>query len=311
MPKNKVTFADLISVDRGNFVVADEHMPYILELMKRAGSSHDRDFHQLVGQGIREPIRQLAAYQSWTDMFFVPWNLSDTDDNRIPIDDPIAVAWITHPEGEVFPVRPNLKWTRPEFSMIDAAVEIPWDTMSAAGWPILRRKMTECAEELARQKDSLGQTILNTAVTGLAGHTSTVATAISKTSIDAIFKSAAQIGFPIRQVAINSGDVLAMRAWTGNTFGLQTLPDEEVRQLLYRGYIGEYGGAAWYAHHSVPTGYVYFSGNPEAVGYHQTRGGTRTASDVDIRQKIDIHTMDEKHAWYVANAYNLWRLQIT
>ena len=310
MPKN-VTFADLVEVKDGTIVVTAEGLPYIEKLMRQAGTDHSKDLHMLVGQGIREPIRQLAEYRSWTDMFFVGWEVGPTQDNRIPVDDPIVPAYITHPEGEVFFVRPHTRWVRPDWIMIDTGVEIAWDTMEAAGWPVLRRKLTEAAEAMARLKDTQAQTILNTAVTGIAGHVFAVAGAITKVSIDTVFATAATIGFPIRQVAINSGAVLAMRTWTGNTFGLENLPEAEVRDLLYQGYLGEYGGAAWYAHHSVPTNFVYFSGPPDEVGYHQRMGGTRVASDVDITQRIDLHTMDEKHAWYIGNPYSTWRLQIT
>jgi hypothetical protein len=310
MPK-KVTFADLLKIENGNIAVAQENLPYIEKLMRAAGADYSEQLHLLVGQGIREPIRQLAAYKSWTDMFFMLWPIGPKEDNKIPVDRPIAAAWITHGEGEALFVRPHTEWARPDWVMIDAAVEIPWDVMEAAGWPILNRKLTEAAEEMARQKDTQAQTILNAAVTGVAGHVFTVAGAITKVSIDAVFAAAAAIGFPIKQVAIGGGTVLAMRGWTGSTFGLEALPEAEVRDLLYRGYLGEYGGAAWYAHHSVPTNYVYFSGPPDEVGYHQIKGGTRVASDVDITQRIDLHTMDEKHAWYVGNAYSLWRLQIT
>jgi hypothetical protein len=307
MPKS-ITFADLVKIEDGN-VVAGENLPYIEKLMRAAGV--DSNLHALVGQGIREPIRQLAAYKSWTDMFFVPYDVGPTEENKIPVDAPIAAAWITHGEGEVLFVRPHTQWTYPQWRMIDTGVEIPWDVMESAGWPILARKLTEAAEEMARQKDTFAQAVLNAAVTGIAGHVFAVAGAITKVSIDAVFAAAATIGFPIKQVAINSGTVLAMRGWTGNTFGMQTLPDAETRQLLYEGRLGEYGGAVWYAHHSVPVNFVYFSGPPEEVGYHQRKGGTRVASDVDITQRIDLHTMDEKHAWYVGNAYSLWRLQIT
>lgn len=307
-----VCFADLVKVTKGgHLLVAEENLSYVQDLMRQAGTDDSRELHQMVGQGIREPIRQLAAYVAWTPRFFVPWNLGDTEDNRIPVDEPIAVAYITHPDGEVFFVRPNLRWARPDFTMMDTGVEINWKTMRAAGWPVLRRKMTEASEELARQVDTLGQAALNVAVTAIAGHVFAVAGAITKISIDGVFQAAATIGFPIRHVAVNAGTVLAMRAWTGSTFGLENLPDDEVRALLYRGYLGEYGGAAWYAHSSVPVNFVYLAGDPDAVGYHQMRGGTRTASDVDIRLKVDLHTMEEEHAFYVGNAYNLWRLEIT
>jgi len=310
MPKN-VTFAELVKVKDGNIIVAAENLPYIEKLMRQAGEDHNKDLHVLVGQGIREPIRQLAAYKSWTDMFFAGYDVEPTQDNRIPVDDPIVPAWITHPEGEVLFVRPHTRWVRPDWIMIDTGVEIPWDVMRAAGWPILRRKLTEAAEAMARIKDAAAQVLLNAAVTGIAGHVFAVAGAITKVSIDAVFAAAATVGFPIRQVAINSGTVLAMRGWTGSTFGLESLPEAEVRNLLYQGYLGEYGGAAWYAHHSVPVNFAYFSGPPDQVGYHQRMGGTRVASDVDITQRIDLHTMDEYHAWYVGNPYSLWRLQIT
>jgi len=183
--------------------------------------------------------------------------------------------------------------------------------MAAANWSVLQRKLTEAAEELARLKDAIAQQALDVAICAVTGHTYGVATAISKTSVDTVFKAAATIGFPISQVAINAGTALGMRAWTGNSFGLQNLPDDEVRALLYTGYIGEYGGALWYAHHSVPTTQVYFGGTRDQIGYHQRFGGTEVNSDVDIKERVDIHTMHEKHAYYIANSYALWRLTVT
>lgn len=299
----------------GNPVLASSELDEVSRLMAEVGQDVSRELHQLVGQGVRAPIRQMAEYREWASLFFQGWQLGFNEDNKIPVDEYIAMAWETHPEAQVLLVRPGVKWTRPDFTMIDTAMELPWDTLRAAGWPILQRKMQECAEELARKRDSMGQAVLDTAVTGLSGHTFTVAAVgtvkITKASIDEIFQDAAEIGFPIRRVAINAGTVLAMRSWTGSSFGMQALTDEMIRALVTRGFIGEYGGADWYAHHSVPAAYVYFGGAPADIGYHQMKGGTRAVSDIDIINKTDIHTLDEYHAYYVGNAYNLWRLQIT
>lgn len=310
---NEVKFKDLVEVKGGNLFVANDNLEKVHTLMRETMERYRdaRERSQIVGQGIVEPIRQLAPYKSWTDMFFMPVPLTLADDPRIPLDDPIAVAFETHPEGAVAFVRPRLKWARPDYDAIDTGVEIPWDVMKAARWAVMQTKMTEAAEELARLKDAIAQQILDVAVCSIASHTYGVATSISKTSIDTVFKDAATIGFPVTQVAINTGTMLAMRAWTGNSFGLQSLPDEEVRQLLYTGYIGEYGGARWYAHHSVPTNQVYFGGDANQIGYHHIIGGTEANSDVDIIERIDIHTLHEKHAWYVGNAYALWRLTVT
>ena len=309
----RIRFSDLVEVKGGNLFVADDNLEKVHTLMKQATEKYPdaRERSRIVGQGLMEPIRQLAPYKSWTDMFFMDVPLTLRDDNRVPLDDPIAVAFETHPEGAVALVRPRLKWARPSYDAIDTGVELPWDVMAAANWAVLRRKLTEAAEELARLKDAIAQQVLDVAVCSLTGHTYGVATAISKTTVDTVFKDAATIGFPITQVAINTGTMLAMRTWSGNSFGLQALPDDEVRALLYTGYIGEYGGARWYAHHSVPTNQVYFSGDPNQIGYHQRFGGTEVNSDVDIQERVDIHTMHEKHAWYVANAYALWRLTVT
>jgi len=313
MSEKELFFFEDLKVDpvSGNVVFGSQsELDAVSALMAQVGQDQTKELHQLVGQGIKAPIRQMAEYREWTGIFFAPWQIGFTEEAKVPLDDYIAMAWETHPEAQVLFVRPGLKWEYITFTMIDTAMELPWDTMRAAGWPILSRKMGECAEELARKRDSMGQAVIDAAIVSV-GHTSTVATAITKVSIDGIFKSAATIGFPIRRVAINSGTVLAMRGWEGTTFGQQHLPDEMVRQLVTRGYLGEYGGAEWYAHHSVPTAYVYFGGAPEDSGYHLMRGGTRTVSDIDIINKSDLHTIDEYHAYYVGNAYVLWRLQIT
>jgi len=157
-----IRLADLVEVKAGNLYVADDNLPKVHKLMREAQERYpdDKLRSQIIGQGIVEPIRQMAPYKSWTDMFFIPVPLSLKDDPRVPLDDPIAVGWESHPEGAIAFVRPRLKWARPGYKQIDTGVELPWDVMNAANWGVMRRKLTEAAEELARLKDAIAQQVL-------------------------------------------------------------------------------------------------------------------------------------------------------
>lgn len=280
-------------------------------LLRQTGLSSERRTHELMGQAMAEPIRQIADYKQWANQFFVDDHIRPGEDNRIPVDSYTVVAFYSSPTGQVLYTRPGRAYTRPDFTMIDCGLEIGWDTLAMAGWNILARKQLEAAEELARKEDSLAKTVLDAAVVSVS-HTSVTAAGgvLTKAATDLVFQTQAANGFPVRQVAVNIGDAMDMTGWTVAN-SLWEWTDAQVMDLTTQMFWGRYGGAVWYAHHSVPASYVYFGGAPQAIGYRQRMGGVRTASDIDIDKKGDKHTWDKKEAYYVGNPYNLWRLYIT
>ena len=56
---------------------------------------------------------------------------------------------------------------------------------------------------------------------------------------------------------------------------------------------------------------VWLCAGPEKTGYHQTKGGIQTASDINITKRVDLHTYYKKDAFYVANDYALHTITVT
>ena len=280
-------------------------------LVRQTGLSGEKRDHKLMGQSLAEPIRQVADYVSWTHHFFVRQDIGPGEDNRIPLDEYTVTAFYSSPTGQVMYTRPGRKYVRPEFTMIDCGLEIGWDTMAEAGWNILARKQLEAAEELARKRDALAKTVLDASI---AASGNTLATAaggtMTRAGVDAVFKTMAAAGWEIRVVVGNIGDLMDMASWT-TTDNLWKWPEAETRSLVTRFYWNKYGNAVWYGYHTAPAGTIYFGCEPTKIGYHQTKGGIRTASDIDIDKKVNKYTWDEKDAFYVANDYALFTLTIT
>lgn len=285
----------------------------IQDLMRTVGASGDKAQHELMGAGVREPIRIMARYKAWTNTFFSDWPLDPADDNRIPVDSPIGAAFISTPEGRAFKVTPGVQqFTRPSFFETKAGLEIFWNTLKTAGWPILRRRMEETSDELARRVDSKFKTLLDNAITS-SGNTVNSSATLLKTAVDSVIKQSTQIGFPVTQGAINPARLMDQTGWTNGSstafpyfWAPETVRGEVFRQLYANGY----GNIRWTLSYNIPMTVVYLGGEPEEIGYHQHHGQAVSASDVDIDLGKDRHMIRQEDAGYVGNIYNLWAINI-
>lgn len=280
-------------------------------LVRQAGVSNERNDHEVIGQALAEPIRQVADYASWTNMFFMHQNVGPTEDNRIPVDSYLTVAFYTSPTGQIMYTRPGRAYTRPDFTAISVGIEIGWDTQAEAGWNVLGRKQLEAAEELARKQDSLAKTVLDASVTTSGNTTATAAGGVlTKAAVDAALAAMAARGFPARIIAVNNADAMDMTNWTLANSLLRWTP-EQVTALTTKLYWATYGGADWFVSPWVPASTVYMSAGPEKTGYHQMKGGIQTASDINITKRIDLHTWYKKSAYYVGNDYAVHTITVT
>lgn len=306
--------SQLVTMEYGELIFNEAYQKRLESLMRATGLSGERRDHVAMGQALIEPIRKIADYIEWAKIFFTDVSIAPGQDNRIPVDDYTVVGFYSSPDGQVLYTRPGRQYTRPDFTGIRVGLELGWDDMAEAMWNVQARKMLEAAEELARKRDTLARDAFDAAVTSISGHTATVASTLTKASVDAAFKAQAAIGFPIKRIAINTGTLIDMTTWvtsaaTSNAMWLLT--DRAAEDIKNRLYISNYGGAAWFASWTVPSNYVYMSGDPDKVGYRQFKGGIRAASDIDIDKGVDKHRWDQKLAMYVGNPYNLYRIQIT
>ena len=281
------------------------------DLTRQVGLSSSRDDHEMFGQQLADPVRQVADYQSWTEPFFIRKDYAPAVDNRVPVDSYLAVGFYTSPTGQIHYVRPGRAYTRPTFTAVSVGIEIGWDTQAEAGWDLLARKQLEASEELARKMDSLAQTALNASITTSGNTTATAAGGVlTKAAVDTALATMAARGFPAKVVVVNSADAMDMTNWTLANSLLRWTPDQ-VKDLTTTLYWANYGGATWYASPWAPASTVYLCAGPEKTGYHQTKGGLQTASDINITKRVDLHTYYEKHAYYVANDYALHTITVT
>lgn len=256
-----------------------------------------------------EPIYIVIDYVEMYGMFFQEQPVADGEDWKVPIEDIVVLAWETSPDQAVLYTRPGYSFSRPSFKSFDTGIEINWDTMSKAGWNVLARAMKYAAMALARKRDELLRGVLVAGI--LASHEYNVAGGtITKASIDQILIAQATSGFPVTQALINPGIMMGMGAFTwGNTSFF--LPPEVANELLRTLLFMNYGGVAWYTNPLAPTTEVIFSGAGTTLGWHLVRGSMKTASDVDITQKVDRHAMyDAEHGAVLLNPYPLARLRI-
>ena len=294
-------------VEASQYGVAD--VDAFLAQYTHGGESAQMD-HALLGAAIVEPIEQVVPYQEiYGPVFFQDQPDGELEDNSIPVEDTVSLAWETHQDGAVHFVRSGFSWTRPDFTTYDTGIEVPWAMLKKAGWNFLARQMRRATEDLARKRDALSKGVLDAAI--LASHGYNVAGgALTKASVDAVLGDQASIGFPVQRVTVNPGTLMDMATFTWGGTGF-FIPPEEARQLLRTLHIMNYGGAEWYTNPFHPTNVLYFGGAPDQIGWHQTRGEVTNASDVDIRNKVDLHAvLDQEHAYYIGNAYTLSKLTI-
>lgn len=264
-----------------------------------------------VSQVILPPIQKVAPYLEWTQHFLAPRPEGPDDHVRIALDEYTAVAFMASPDGGIEYVRPYREYTTLSWRMIRAGLEIPWDADSW-GWDMIGKKMMEVAEEFARKRDGVRRPLLDAAAISQAGHIPTVATSLSKASVDSIIQSAATAGFPVTLVAINTGTMMDMSGWTlpANSMISGAVPERVGNDILTRLFTPGYGNVMWIANHTVPSDYLYFGAPPAQVGW-RLEGPTRSASDVDIDNDLDRHNWRQQVAAYVGGSHRIWRLQIT
>jgi len=314
--KNPRLPSGLVQAGQGNFVLAADYTAKdVDDLLAQVynASGHDiRAAHELLAAQILEPIRQMIPYvEIYTPVFFQEVAYGWLDDNRIPIEDLVNLAYAVHGFGQAEYTRiGGMIWTRPSMERYETAIDVPWDAVRLAGWNFLARQMRYAADALARKRDTAAQYVLDVAITANSGHYPAVATTLSKASVDAVIKAAAQIGFPVKRAVVNAGTATDMAGWLPSTT-LAQYPQAVGEALLTNLYWSNYGNIEWFVNPFASTSYVYFGGTPDQIGWHQTRGAMEQYSDVDIDRKRDKYVIrDPFHAWYVGNGYTLYRLNI-
>src|SRR3990167_7172705 len=90
--------------------------------------------HLALAAAIVEPIEKVVPYVEMYNVFYQDVNYGDLEDNAIPVEDTVTIAWETHQDGAARPVRSGFSWTRPEFTTYDTAIELPWAMARKAGW---------------------------------------------------------------------------------------------------------------------------------------------------------------------------------
>jgi len=282
------------------------------DLLTQLATSGTVEDHELLARQIVEPIIQVIPYRSIYNIFFQDVNYGELEDNSIPVEDIVAIAFETHPDSEIMYTRAGYSWTRPDFTTYDTGIEVGWRQLKRAGWNFVARLMQRAMDELARKRDALARGVLIAAIP--ASHEYIVTGgSLTKVGIDAFLKDQAGIGFPVAQAVVNPATLMAMSNFTwGVSNGGFLLPPSEARQLLQTLYLSDYGGVSWYTNPFMPTNEVLFSGPASMVGYHQIRGEVNVASDVDITKGVDLHAIrDADHAFYVGNTWTLGRIRIS
>lgn len=283
-------------------------MSALVQQVRRSTNVAD---HEMLGQQLADPIRQVADYVAWTEPLFMRKNYGDTEDNRLAKDSYLSVGFYTSPTGQVHYVRPGRAYVRPDYTAITAGIEIGWRTQAKAGWNLLARKQLEASEELARKTDALATTVLNASITASGNTTATAAGGVlTKAAVDAALATMAARGFPAKIVVCNSADAMDMTNWTLANSLLRWTP-EQVGDLTTALYWAHYGNAVWLASPWAPASTVYLSAGSEKTGWHQTCGGLVTASDIDITKMVDRHMYYKEDAFYVENDYALHTITVT
>lgn len=272
-------------------------------------SASYREQHELLAQAIVEPIEQVIPYQEMYSGFFMEQSYEETEDNRIPIEDTVAMAHETHQDGQILYVRSGFAWTRPDFTTFDTGIEIAWKTMAKAGWNILARQMKRATEALARKRDELARNTLIAAIPASHEHNVTGG-ALTQSAINTVLKAQQEAGYPVARALVNPARLMDMVgfSWGSTNF---TLPESVGLQLLRTLYVTDYGGVQWFTNPFFPMSEVLFAGTPDQLGWHQTRGSITVSADVNITRGVDLHAIrDKEHAYYVGNSNSLARLRI-
>ena len=302
-----------LKVEAGRLTLEAEQREHFMSQLKaamRIESAADRI--KAVSQIVYPPIRKVADYLEWTQHFFVPETVTPGSVVRIAQDEYTAYAFYSSPDGGIMYTRPWRKYTTIDWRQIRVGIELEW-TIADWGWDVVSAKMLEVAEELARRRDELRQPLLTAAAISQAGHMPEVATSLTKASVDSVITTAAGAGFPVTQVAVNTGTLMAMTGWTlpANSMLSGAFPPSLGSDMLTKLYTDGYGGLRWIVNHTIPSNYLYFSGPANKVGWFWTNGGARTASEQDIDRDVDKHTWRQEVAAHVEGTQWVWRLEIT
>ena len=302
-----------LKVEAGRLTLEAEQREHFMSQLKaamRIESAADRI--KAVSQIVYPPIRKVADYLEWTQHFFVPETVTPGSVVRIAQDEYTAYAFYSSPDGGIMYTRPWRKYTTIDWRQVRVGIELEW-TIADWGWDVVSAKMLEVAEELARRRDELRQPLLTAAAISQAGHMPTVATSLTKASVDSVITTAAGAGFPVTQVAVNTGTLMAMTGWTlpANSMLSGAFPPSLGSDMLTKLYTDGYGGLRWIVNHTIPSNYLYFSGPANKVGWFWTNGGARTASEQDIDRDVDKHTWRQEVAAHVEGTQWVWRLEIT
>jgi len=295
---------------KGNKLEASAYNQADVDAFLAKMASGSPDDHELLAAAIVEPIEQVVPYLEMYNTFYMDNTYGELEDNAIPVEDTVAIAFETHQDSAVLFVRSGFTWTRPEFQTFDAGIEVPWDALKKAGWNFLERQMRRTAEALARKRDEVARNVF---IAGIPASHEYIVTggALTKAGVDAVLKDQADIGFPVQKALVNPGTIMDMASFTWGGTGFQIAP-EDAKTLLRTLHLLDYGGVQWFTNPHVSTTEVLFAGAPSQVGWHQLRGSMKSASDVDIRNKVDLHAMyDAEHAWYVGNTWTLARIRIS
>jgi hypothetical protein len=263
---------------------------------------------QQFGAAIAEPIMQIVPYVEQFDRFFMQQTIGELEDNLIAVEDLTNVAYSSHPRAEILYNEPGYYFTRPTFSTYQTGFKIAWPVLRKAGWNILARQMNFVAWEMARKRDAAAKVVIDAAVP--TSHKLNVSgNVLTKAGVDEVIRSAAQIGFPVKNALINPGRLMQMQQWTF-TSGVLFDPGLS-KQLIDNLFYSNYGGVNWYAHPYAPVDTVYFFSDPSQIGWHQRKGSPRTDTFVDITRGEDQYALrDAEHAWYVGAGLGLWWITI-
>lgn len=269
----------------------------------------------VLGRQMIGPIRTFATYQSWTKHFFTMGQVSRGEEwPVVRISDYTALAWNTSPEGTPLYVRPGRRYTRVSFQHFQSGMEIGWHDSEEAGWDLLAQHSGEVGEELARKKDTAAQTVLDAAITAL-GTTHTIAAsgAMTKGAVDTVLRRAAVAQFPIRFAVLSQARAYDIGDWgvdAGWLWG--NLPTSYGEEVLRQGYFSNYGGITWIIEPNCPSGSVYFSGDPSAMGqFHWQYGSSEVRSGEDMDRGVTKYRYDETHGWLVAGGMALYKLTVS
>ncbi|MBI5305511.1 MAG: hypothetical protein HY868_25505 [Chloroflexi bacterium] len=311
-------FFELLTINkRGQLDVrGSAELTAVQQLMRETGMSNSKPVHEMMGAGVREPIRLLSRYKEWAFYFFQDWNVTPGEDNRIPVDHPIGTSFITSPEARPYAITPGTQlWVVPSFFEVKGMLRMPWRLLKTAAWPILQRRLEEVSDDMSRKRDNGAKAAMDLAIATTTGHTfSSTGGKLNKSAVDAAVTAAMAVNFPITQMALNPARLTDMAGWTNGSMTAIPFfwgPDSKKEEVYSKLYADGYAGLRYVLSHNIPVDEVFLSGEPSEVGYHQMYGQAESASDVNIEDGVDLHVVREDHSYYVGNPYNLWKINIT